>query len=66
MVVMMPKPKKPAPEYIKRANKAVGRTVMPKKDIAVGRVLTPSEARKEQLKKNKKSLKGGYSGANKV
>ncbi len=27
------------PEYVRRANKAVGRTVMPKKDTAVGRVL---------------------------
>lgn len=39
MVVILPKPKKPKPEYVKRANKAVGRSVMPKKDIAVGKEL---------------------------
>lgn len=66
MVVMTPKPKPKKPKHIDRANKAVGKILKPKKDTAVGRVLNFNEARKEQLQRNKKSLKGGYSNANKI
>ena len=66
MPLKLVKPKLPMKKYLADANKSVGRVVTPKKDTAKGKVLTQDEARKEQLKKNKKSLKGGYSGANKV
>ena len=66
MPLKLVKPKLPMKKHIADANKSVGRIVTPKKDTAKGKVLTQDEARKEQLKKNKKSIKGGYSGANKV
>ena len=51
-----------------KAGRATGKVLTPKNDTSRGKILTQDEARKEQLKKNKKPSKGstGYSGVNRV
>ena len=56
---------KPTPSYIRKGNNAVGKMIKPKKDTAVGRVLTPGEALKEQGKKNSRAKKG-YKGNTRI
>ncbi len=65
MAIILPKPKIKS-AATKKFEKSIGKFVMPKKDVAKGRVLTGPQARAEQEKKTKKRLKGGYSNANKI